>query len=154
YFHTMGIRLMKGRDFDDSDIEGKEKVVIVDETIARLHFADEDPIGKHIRFGGSNSGAPWLTVVGVVGAVKHYGLKKDARMQAYQPYQQAARGDMTIVALTTGDPSSLATALRAEVAALDKDLPLYATRPMTEVMATAMWDDRYVGVLFGLFAAL
>src|SRR5262249_33431031 len=85
YFHTMGIRLVKGRDFNDSDIEGKEKVVIVDETIARLHFANEDPIGKHIRFGGQKSGAPWLTVVGVVGAVKHYGLKKDVRMQAYQP---------------------------------------------------------------------
>jgi putative ABC transport system permease protein len=81
-------------------------------------------------------------------------LKKDVRMQAYLPYQQAPRGNMTIVARANGDPASLTTALRDEVAALDKDLPLYAARPMAEVVAIAMWDDKYVGILFGLFAAL
>jgi putative ABC transport system permease protein len=153
YFRTMGM-LLRGRDFTDADIEGKEQVVIVDETIARRHFADVDPIGRRIRFGGSKSGKPWLTIIGVAGAVRHYELKKDVRMQAYLPYQQASRGNMTIVARANGDPASLTTALRDEVAALDKDLPLYAARPMTEVVAIAMWDDKYVGILFGLFAAL
>jgi putative ABC transport system permease protein len=154
YFRTMGMRLLRGRDFTDADIEGKEQVVIVDETIARRHFADVDPIGRRIRFGGAKSGKLWLTIIGVAGAVKNYELKKDVRMQAYLPYQQASRGNMTIVARVNGDPASLTTALRDEVAALDKDLPLYAARPMTEVVAIAMWDDKYVGMLFGLFAAL
>src|SRR5262249_49697614 len=154
YFRTMGIRLVRGRDFTDAEIEGKEQVVIVDETIARRHFADADVIGRRIRFGGAKSGKPWLTIIGVAGAVRHYGLKKDVRMQTYRPYQQETRGNMTIVARATGDPASLTTALRDEVAALDKDLPLYAARPMTEVVAIAMWDDKYVGILFGLFAAL
>src|SRR5215831_1582935 len=154
YFRTMGMRLIRGRDFNDADVEGKEKVVIVDETIARRIFADEEPIGRRITFGGSKSGPQWSTIVGVVGAVKHYGLKKDARMQTYQPYQQASGGNMTIVARATGDPASLTAALRDKVAALDKDLPLYAPRLMTEVVATAMWDDKYAGILFGLFAAL
>jgi putative ABC transport system permease protein len=154
YFRTMGMRLVRGRDFNDADIEGKEKVVIVDETLARRIFADEDPIGRRIVFSGSISDPQWWTIVGLVGAVRHYGLKKDARMQAYQPYQQASSGNMTIVARATGDPASLTSALRGEVVALDKDLPLYATRPMTEVVAIAMWDDKYVGILFGLFAAL
>jgi putative ABC transport system permease protein len=154
YFRTMGVRLLKGRDFNDADVEGKERVVIVDETIAHRYFAGGDPIGKRIRFGGASSGAPWLTVVGVAGAVRHYGLKKGVRMQAYQPYQQASRGDMTIVARATGDPARLTATFRAQIAALDKDLPIYAARPMTDVMATAMWDDKYVGSLFGLFAGL
>jgi len=154
YFRTMGMRLIRGRDFNDADVEGKEKVVIVDETIARHIFGDEEPIGRRITFGGSKSGPQWSTIVGVVGAVKHYGLKKDARMQTYQPYQQASGGNMTIVARATGDPASLTAALRDKVAALDKDLPLYAPRLMTEVVATAMWDDKYAGILFGLFAAL
>jgi putative ABC transport system permease protein len=154
YFRTMGVRLLKGRDFTDSDDEDKEKVVIVDETIARRHFAGEDPIGKRIRFGGASSAAPWLTVVGVAGAVRHFGLKKDVRMQAYQPYQQASGGVMTVVARATGDPAGLTASLRAQAAALDKDLPLYAARPMTDVMAIAAWDDKSVGILFGLFAGL
>jgi putative ABC transport system permease protein len=154
YFRTMGMRLVSGRDFNEADAEGKEKVVIVDETFARRIFADEDPVGRRVIFSGTISDPQWWTVVGVVGAVRHYGLKKDSRMHAYQPYQHASRGAMTIVARATGDPTSLTAALRNGVAALDKDLPLYAARPMTEVVATAMWDDKYVGILFGLFAAL
>jgi putative ABC transport system permease protein len=154
YFRAMGMRLIRGRDFSDADVEGKEKVAIVDETIARRIFADEDPIGRRVRFGGANSGRPWLTIVGVVNAIRNFGLKKDAGMQAYQPYQQESSGNMTIVARATGDPASLTPAMRNEVAALDKDLPLYAARPMTEVVASEMWDDKYFGILFGLFAAL
>jgi len=154
YFRTMGMRLLRGRDFTDTDIEGKEQVVIVDETIARRHFADVDPIGRRIRFGGAKSGKPWLTIIGVAGAVRHVELKKDVRMQAYLPYPQAPRGNMTIVARANGDPAGLTTSLRDGVAALDKDLPLYAARPMAEVVAIAMWGDKYVGILFGLFAAL
>jgi putative ABC transport system permease protein len=154
YFRTMGMRLIRGREFNDADVEGREKVVIVDETIGRRLFAGEDPLGRRLTFGGSKSDPQWLTVVGVVGAVRHYGLKSDSRMHAYQPYQQASSANMTIVARATGDPTGLTAALRNEVAALDKELPLYAARPMTEVVATAMWDDKYVGILFGLFAAL
>ncbi|MBO0726444.1 MAG: ABC transporter permease, partial [Blastocatellia bacterium] len=154
YFKAMGMRLLRGRDFNDADVEGKEKVVIVDETVARRVFADEDPIGRRVRFGGASSGKPWLTIVGVVNAIRNFGLKKDAGMQAYQPYQQESSGNMTIVARATGDPAGLTSAMRNEVAALDKDLPLYAPRPMAEVVAIAMWDDKYVGILFGLFAAL
>ncbi len=154
YFRTMGMRLIRGREFNDADVEGKEKVVIVDETLARRIYADEDPIGRRMIFGGSTSAPQWWTIVGVVGAVRHYGLKRGDRMHAYTPYQQASNASMTIVARATGDPASLTAAMRNEVAALDKDAPLYATRPMTEVVAAAMWDDKYVGILFGVFASL
>ena len=150
YFRTMGMRLIKGRDFNDSDIEGKEKVVIVDETIASRQFVDEEPIGKRLAFGDGQL----RTIIGVVGAVRHYGLKRDARMHTYQPYQQATGGNMAIVARATVDPASLTGALRDQVAALDNDSPLYSARTMTDVVASAMWDDEYVGLLFGLFAAL
>src|SRR5499426_3144619 len=155
YFHTMGVRLIRGRDFNDTDVEGKKKAVIVDETIARRLFATEDPIGRRVHLGGSKSGE-WATIVGVVSSVRHFGLKGDVRMQAYQPYQPASSDSlaMTIVARGAGDTASLTSAMRNEVAALDKDLSLYAARPMAEVVADAMWDDKYFGILFGLFAAL
>jgi len=75
-------------------------------------------------------------------------------MQAYRPYQQASGGNMAIVTRATGDPAGLTATMRDEVAALDKDLPLFDARPMAEVVAIAMWDDKYLGILFGLFAAL
>src|SRR5262245_36973298 len=155
YFHTMGVRLIKGRDFNDTDVEGKKKVVIVDETIARRIFADEDPIGRRIHLGGSKSGE-WATIVGIVSSVRHFGLKGDVRMQTYQPYQPASSDSMTmtIVARGAGDTTSLTSAMRNEVAALDKDLSLYAVRPMAKVVADAMWDEKFFGILFGLFAAL
>src|SRR5262249_62339374 len=83
YFRTMGIRLLRGRDFTDADIEGKEQVVIVDETIARRHFADVDPIGRRIRFGGSKSGRPWLTVIGVAGAGRGFWVEEEVRVDAF-----------------------------------------------------------------------
>src|SRR5262249_7280385 len=154
YFHTMGMRLIRGRDFNDGDVEGKEKVVIVDETIARRIFAGDDSIGRRIRFGGPQFGPQWLTILRVAPAIRNYGLKKDAGMQAYLPYQQASGGNMAIVARAPGDPASLTATMRDEVAALDKDLPLFDARPMAEVVAIAIWDDKYLGILFGLFAAL
>jgi len=155
YFLTMGVRLIRGRDFNDTDVEGKKKVVIVDETIARRLFADEDPIGRRVHLGGSKSGE-WETIVGVVSSVRHFGLKGDVRMQTYRPYQPASSDSlaMTIVARGAGDTASLTSAMRNEVAALDKDLTLYAARPMAKVVEDAMWDDKIFGILFGLFAAL
>src|SRR5262249_45687707 len=85
YFHTMGMRLIRGRDFNDSDVEGKEKVVIVDETIARRIFADEEPIGRRITFGGAKTRPPGVTIVGVVGAGQHFWVEKDAKRQTIQP---------------------------------------------------------------------
>jgi putative ABC transport system permease protein len=95
-----------------------------------------------------------LTIVGVAPAIRNYGLKKDAGMQAYQPYQQESGGNMAVVTRATGDPASLTATMRDEVAALDKDLPLFDARPMAEVVAISVWDDKYLGILFGLFAAL
>ncbi len=128
--------------------------MIIDEALARRYFAHENPLGKRLTFGGPQSGKPWLTIVGVVNAVKHWGLKEEVKMTAYLPYQQKAQGEMVLIAHTLGDPTALTTALRSEVAALDKDLPLYAVRSMEEVVALSIWDDKYYGLLFGMFAVL
>lgn len=154
YFQTMGMRLNKGRDFTDADREGQQKVAIIDETTMRRFFPNEDPIGKRLSLGGKKNNGPWFTIIGVVNEVRHWGLKKDARMAIYLPYQQRSEGQMTIVARSAGAPALAAAALRTEVAALDKELPIYAVLPMAEVVAKAMWDDKYASMLFVAFAAL
>jgi len=154
YFRTMGMILIKGRDLNDDDVGGKTTAIVIDETLARQYFQDEDPLGKRIKFGGPSSDAPWRTIVGVVNAVRHWGLKEEIRPTAYLPNLGDSRGAMVIVARSQGNPVNLSATLRNEVAALDKDLPLYGVRPMTAVVALAMWEEKYYSVLFTLFAIL
>ena len=154
YFRTMGMILIKGRDLNDDDVGGKTTAIVIDETLARQYFQDEDALGKRIKFGGPSSDAPWRTIVGVVNAVRHWGLKEEIRPTAYLPNLGDSRGAMVIVARSQGNPVNLSATLRNEVAALDKDLPLYGVRPMTAVVALAMWEEKYYSVLFTLFAIL
>src|SRR5262245_19032011 len=75
FFRAMHIPLIRGRDFTETDDGRTERSVIIDETLAKRYWPNEDPIGKRLKFGGPQSQTPWNTVVGVVGDVKHYGLK-------------------------------------------------------------------------------
>jgi len=154
YFRTMGMTVIKGRDLTDADVDGKTTAIVIDETLVRQYFQDENPLGQRIKFGGPSSDAPWRTIVGVVNAVRHWGLKEEIKPAAYLPNLGDRRGSMVIVARTQGDPSKLTTTLRNEVAALDKDLPVYGVRPMTAVVALSVWEEKYYSVLFTLFAIL
>ena len=97
YFEAMEIPLLRGRLLRDHDTPDKPRVVIVDEFMAGELWPGQDPIGKRIRFGDLKSTAPWLTVVGVVGRVKQYGLDADGRIAMYLPHTQSGARAMYVV---------------------------------------------------------
>jgi putative ABC transport system permease protein len=156
YFRAMNIPLIKGRYFADADTPPSPEVAIINQALARKHFSGEDPIGKRITMDDPRSpSATWITIVGIVGDVKHRGLNVEAQPELYGAHGQAAYRTMNLVARTTSsDPSSVASAIRREVAELDKGLPLYNTRTMERVVAESIAQQRLASLMLGILAAL
>ena len=152
YFRTMGIPLLAGRDFNDSDTTGSQLVTIVDERLARQYWPNESPIGRRVRFGPPEDNEPWHTIVGVVGAVRHQRMQEETRQSVYMAHQQIPVGGMSLVTRTTSDPKELTPAIRREVAQLDSDLPVSRVATMEEVIAESIWQPRLYATLFAVFA--
>ena len=153
YFTTMQIPILKGRAFTEQDKAGATPVVIVNETLARTHWPNQDPIGKRIRFQAPLARAPWMEVVGVIKDVKHE-LTLDVTPEYYLPFAQDPWNSMVVVARTTVAPASLAGAFRDDVWAIDKDQPVFEVRTMDEVRAISLGLQRFNSVMIGIFAAV
>ena len=153
YFRTMGISLVRGRDFTDQDKAGATPVVIVNETLARKHWPGEDAIGKRIRFYGPLERAPWMEIVGVIRDVKHE-LNIPIEPEYYLPLAQDAWTGMVLVARTSVEPSSLAPALRQQVWAIDKDQPVFDVKTMQEVRSSSVALYSFSSVMLGIFAVV
>src|SRR6185436_10925748 len=166
YFRAMGIQLVKGRDFGDRDTAATAPVVIVDETLVRKVFHDADPIGKRLSFemrGMHGEGAQpiWREVVGVVRHVRHYGLASEPPfVQLYTPFEQlpiymeARRPGMALVVRTAIEPEALAGSLRREIAAIDRDIPLYGLQTMDAYLSQNTEQQRLSVVLLAGFSGL
>ncbi|HKP88091.1 MAG TPA: ABC transporter permease [Blastocatellia bacterium] len=155
YFHTMGIALLKGREFNRQDAQDAPGAVVVSEATARSFWPGEDAIGKRIKLGGYNSDEPWLSVVGVVKDVRQFELDIDPKPQIYLPYSQILYlAPRDLVVRTTGDPLSLAAAVRGEVWAIDKDQPVSNISTMSQIMSRSVARQRFNTLLFGLFAGV
>jgi predicted permease len=155
YFPAMGIRLKRGRFFTDADgREGAEQgsAIVVNEAFAKLKWPDgRDPIGQRVR-GGEKS--PWLTVVGIAGDVKHYGLERDVRPGVYVPLPRIPLSTMSFAVRTAGDPAALIPAARAIVRELDPELPVYNARTMNERMALSLTLRAAYSWMLAVFAAV
>jgi predicted permease len=155
YFQTLGIPLAQGREFSDSDRDGAPLVAIINEKLARRLWPGENPLGKRLSAPFySGPPRPPLEIVGVANDTKHRSLLLDAPFLLYLPESQAYDGRATIVARSSVDPQRLIPAIRQEVAALDKNLPLFAVKTMTEQIADTLWLQRLVADLTGLFGSL
>ncbi|MBV9925153.1 MAG: ABC transporter permease [Acidobacteria bacterium] len=155
YFQTMGISLIKGRYFDARDTAEAPGVAIIDETLARKYWPDEDPLGKRITFEGGPQQPRWREVVGVVAHVRNEGLEGESRGQYYVPYAQRANNtDIFVVVRTDGDPAQLAPAVRGRIASVDPDLPVYKVTTMEKMVSDSLAQRRFSMTLFGVFAAL
>jgi predicted permease len=156
YLQMMGIPLRKGRYFSDHDRPESLNVVIVDDTLARRYWPDEDPVGKRVSFDGDANDQPiWREVAGVVGAIKHKALDADYRGTLYVPQIQVGGGaSRYLVARTDSDPMALVSAVRAAIQSVDKDQPVYQVRAMDELVATSVAQKRFSTLLLGLFAAV
>jgi len=168
YLRAMGIRLTRGRFFAPQDTQTSVRVVIIDDRLARMLFADADPIGKRISFefhGDDHGAAPaamnWREIVGVVAHVRHYGIASEPPFgQLYVPfdqpptYYQQRRPAMALVARTSLAPEALVAALRREIAALDPDVPVYGVQTMAGYLAQSTEQPRLSVVLLGGLGAL
>jgi putative ABC transport system permease protein len=150
YFQTMGIPIIKGRDFSEHDTVNTPLAVVINETMARKYWPGEDPIGKRLLDPGNRT--PPAEVIGVVGDIKHFGLDDQAEEYIYTSSIQTPGNAMFLVVRTATDPVSMTATLRKEVQALDKDLPVFDVKPMNERIIESAGPRRLVMFLLGVFA--
>ena len=153
YHATMGIPLLAGRFFDDTDTPDGPTRVIVSQFLAKEFWPDENPIGKTISM-------PWndtlvADVIGVVGDVRHGGPSQVPRSKLYWNHRQfQTNNGMTIVVKTSSDPTGFAGMMRAEVRAMDPDLPVYNVRTMDSYLSDSLAQARFAMIALGVFAAM
>jgi predicted permease len=155
HFQTLQIPMIAGRDFDERDRQGAPRAIIVNERMAQMLWPGESAVGKHISI-GLESREP-IEVVGVVKTGKYRSLAEDPRPFFYYPMAQRAPTGMTLMVRTSGDPRSLIGPIRSEVQAVDRRLPLFAIKTMTEHMTWALWAPNMAATLslaFGVVALL
>jgi len=156
YFRTMQIPLRSGRDFDSRDFAEKAPLVgIANEAMVRRYFPNEDPVRKRVRWARSSE-VQWITIVGVVGDVKHFGLDLPEEAGLYSPYTQTApwKRWMSLVARTQSDPAAMGQAIKQQVWKVDGQLPVTKVQTMDQVAATSFAARRFNMSLLALFAVL
>jgi predicted permease len=156
YFRTMQIPLRAGRDFGSQDFADKAPLVgIANEALVRQYFPGENPLGKRIRW-ARDPEVRWITIVGVAGDVKHFGLDLPELPGLYSPYPQAApwKRWMTLVARTQSDPAGMTQAVKEQVWRVDSQLPLTKVQTMDEVAAASFAARRFNMLLLAIFAGL
>jgi predicted permease len=149
-FAALQVPLRRGRLIAESDVRGAPSVIVVSETMARRLWPGADPVGQQIRVGRDST--PW-TVVGVVGDVRDRSLDQEPDMRMYLSYRQVVMSTMWLMVRTAGDPMAVAGALRREIAAVDKDLPVANLQPLTDLATDAAAQPRLTMLIFALFAA-
>jgi predicted permease len=156
YFRVMGIPIISGRPFLDTDDRSATPVALINQTFARRFFRSQNSVGQHLRF---DSKDPWITIVGIVGDVRGFGLDKEAKSEIYLPYQQSFMpfnplSRMHLVVRSSGDPNLIAPVLLEAVQGIDKTLPVPQMRTMETVLAESIAERRSNMVLIGIFAGV
>ena len=151
YFRTLGVPVLKGREFSDRDTDDSPLVAVINNDLAKVYFPNEDPINKRISF---TDGESWISIVGVTGDVKRLGLDTDAKPEVYLPYLQAASRSMSLVVRSNADPAGLAAAMKTQIQMIDKDLPLDEARTMQELLAESNSGRRFNMLLLTMFAGV
>jgi len=165
YFRVMSIPLVAGRPFTPEDKDSDLPVAIVSQTMARAYWPNEEAVGRRIKEGGVDDDAPWLTVVGVVGDVRHQGLDVEPRAKMYVPFRpgmtwlmnsdgRAVSTDRTVVLKSSIDPSGVMAAARDVVRAVDPDLPIVELSTLDRLIGRSVAGPRFQTVLIVSLAAL
>jgi putative ABC transport system permease protein len=159
YFKTMGIPIVKGREFTARDNLNAPPVLIINEALARQYFPNEDPLGKRIAPGFStlpvrDDDSGMREVVGVAADVKHQNLQGAPQPEIYFAQSQMPMSAMTVVMRTAGDPRALQRAVRGVVQGLDRNAPVYTVRTVEEILDRSVATPRFNTLLIGLFAAV
>jgi putative ABC transport system permease protein len=152
YFKTMGIPVLKGREFTARDTVNAPAVIVINESMAHRFWPKEDALGKAIRLGGSDG--PRLTIVGVVADVHHLGLDVAMRRQFFRPYTQAGWPIMNVVVRTISTPATFATPVKHAIADFLPDRPVTGVETMEEVVHNSTGSRRFPMLLLSVFSVL
>ena len=156
YFESMGIPLLSGRDVAPTDTKQSPNVVVINDVLARRNFPGENPLGHRLKLQGQERDP--LLIIGVVGNARQLGLDQQLTPELYVPFLQDPLNlnyrSMTIVARSKSDPGAIAGPLRAAVTSVDKNLPVYAFKPMTEYLHDSLSRRRFNLVLLSIFGGV
>ena len=153
YFKTMGMSLLRGRNFSDQDRRESPAVLIVSESMANQVWPNEDPIGKRLML-DYNRGKYAYEVIGVTRGIRYYGLKSAPRPEVFIPHAQNAYLPMNVVVRTATAPSQLINAIKAEVRALDSTQPVRNITTMEQLLARSLAPERFAMTLLGVLAVI
>ena len=165
YFRTLGVRLVQGRFLEDSDQEQSTPVAVVNESMARAYWPNEDPLGRRFRLLDSEperARTVFLNVVGVVADMKNSSLTDVSQHEVFVPLRQRAAAvagmgyaqQMTLAVRTSGDPQQLVKTIRQEVWGLDPNIPINGVQTMEQILETVTGQQRFNTILLGIFAAV
>ncbi len=159
YLSALGVPLIRGRHLDERDSPDAPPAVVINQAMARLHWADGDPIGRRVKLGRAQSPNPWCTIVGVVGDVRQMGLEVAAEPEIYFSLDQPSGATpffwpQHLVVRTHGDPLALVPALRRAVWDVDPDQPVSNIRSMSQIFDAELSNRNTQMTLVGSFAAL
>jgi putative ABC transport system permease protein len=152
YFRAMQIPLVAGRSFIEADDANALPVLLIDERVAARVFGARNPIGTRARIPIADQ--PWMTIVGVVGHIRHDRLDEDVRPQIYWSYKQRPQDRMALVAKTEGDPAAIAPALAGAIRSVDPQQPVYDARTLEAVVDRSLGGRWLQAVLLGAFASI
>jgi putative ABC transport system permease protein len=154
YFRALETPLVRGRLFTDADNADAPLVMIVNQAFAKKFWPNQDALGKRIAFDGTSGNPKWITIVGVVGDIRHFGLDIDAKPEMYVPFAQDSYFTTIYVVRSNQDPRTLVPAIQREIQANDPALPLANVRPFENVIGDSVAPRRLSVVLLGVFAGV
>jgi putative ABC transport system permease protein len=150
-FQALGIPLLQGRDFQNTDTTNTPRVAIIDEPLARRYWPANDAIGRRIQTSGNRE---WMTIVGIVGGIKQSNLTEEKRPHIYMAMSQYTQLRAAFVVRTDGPPESAIPTFRAALKQVDPDMPLYMVRSMTDVIGDTLDTQRLTNTLLTAFAII
>ena len=153
FFTTLRIPLRRGRLFTSADGPATQRVVVVNESLARRFFPDEDALGKRVTYDDpADAQARWLTIVGIVADTRRGGVDREPRAEVYYPFTQLPDRRMYVLVRTSGDPLALGRPAQAQVWAIDSNQPTASVRSVEAILADAQANRRFTTLLLGLFS--
>jgi len=151
FMEVLRIPLKAGRLMDRRDADGAPPTTLVNEAFVRKFFPNQDPLGRRIQLGGSKT---WLTIIGIAGDTKQTGIAAETMAEIYLPAAQSPYSEMTLTIRTEADPMTLVPGIRAAVASVDKNVPLFAVETLDDMLAGQVASQRFNMAMLGVFAAL
>jgi len=155
YLRMLHIGLLDGRELLDSDQDGALPVCLVSENLVRRYFSGQNPIGHKLKIGNADAKNPWMTVVGVVSEVRYSWIDKDFIPTIYRSFRQTPPAYTTFILRTTGgDPAQLISSVRAQISAIDPNLPLYNVKPFDRLIVESIVGIAYVATMMAILGAV